>query len=130
MKTLALLAIIFSFFNNVVASSLMSEDYMEPVYKILRGFEWQEFQREGSFLGSEDDIRDGFIHLATEKQVQRIIEKYFSDEELVYVLKFSDSNFLELLQWETSSSGSIYPHLYNRKLFIDDIESFDIVRIK
>lgn len=103
------------------------ESNMEPVYKILRQFEWEEFNKNGDFIGSKDDIRDGFIHLSTATQVERIVKKYFSKERPLFILKFSNMNFLEQLVWETSSSGDRYPHLYNIRILLEDIDSFKII---
>ena len=36
----------------------------EAIYKILTHKEWESFQREGIFKGSDMDKKDGFIHAA------------------------------------------------------------------
>jgi uncharacterized protein (DUF952 family) len=100
----------------------------EPVYKILRAQEWKDFSTNGYFAGSKVDLRDGFIHLSPANQVQRIINKYFSDESLIFVVKFSDPSFLKKLIWKPASSGDLYPHLYNASLLTKDIESYEVIK--
>ncbi len=98
----------------------------QPVYKILREHEWKEFQSQGYFNGSKDDLKDGFIHLSPADQVERIIKKYFSDDHPIYIVKFDNIDFLKRLVWEPASSGDLYPHLYNASLSIDEIDSFEV----
>ena len=43
---------------------------MTMIYKLLRAAEWAAFAAEGSFAGSPDDRRDGYIHLSTAAQVE------------------------------------------------------------
>lgn len=114
-------------FNSVFAHVPAKESNMKPVYKILRQFEWEEFNKNGDFVGSKDDIRDGFIHLATAEQVPRIVNKYFSKERPLFIVKFSNVNFLEQLIWEVSGSGDLYPHLYSTRILVEDIDSYKII---
>lgn len=101
---------------------------MEPVYKILREKEWKEFNSLGYFAGNSDDQRDGFIHLSPANQIQRIINKYFSNDRPLYILKFDDSNFLEKLVWEEAGSGGLYPHLYHVPLRLEDLRSYETMK--
>ena len=52
-----------------------------------------------------DDLRDGFIHLSTEEQVDGVIERYFSGQHPLYTAEFSGLNFLQILKWEISASA-------------------------
>jgi uncharacterized protein (DUF952 family) len=98
----------------------------QPVYKILREHEWREFQFLGSFSGSKDDLRDGFIHLSPADQVERIIKKYFATDPPIYIVKFNNVDFLKRLVWEPASNGDLYPHLYNTALSLDEIDSVEL----
>ena len=42
----------------------------EKVYKIVLADDWKRAIDEGQFLGAGIDLKDGFIHLSTRKQVQ------------------------------------------------------------
>ena len=48
------------------------------IYKILRTEEWRAAERDGSFRGSPDDRRDGFIHCSSAEQTVGTYEKYFA----------------------------------------------------
>ena len=94
------------------------------VYKIFIESEWLLFKETGLFKGSADDLRDGFIHLSTEEQVDGVIKRFFFGQKPLYVADFSTPDFLKRLTWEQSSSGGIYPHLYNSDLHVGDIIGF------
>ena len=96
----------------------------EPVYKILRKSEWKAFQDEGVFLGSEADVRDGFIHLSKADQLDRVIKKYFNNIVPLYIVKFKEKAFLKKLKWEKASNGDLYPHYYGF-LSIQDVNGFE-----
>lgn len=96
----------------------------QRVYKIFRHAEWQVFQQEGHFKGSEDDLRDGFIHLSTGQQVDGVIDRFFPDVHPLYVAEFSEPDFLQNLKWEDSGSSELYPHLYGFDLQASDMTGF------
>ena len=100
---------------------------MNSVFKVFREHEWKSFQEEKSFQGSAHDLKDGFIHLSNESQIEKVIQKYFSEISPIYVAKFSKPEFLQQLKWEASSTGEIYPHLYSAPLLVSDLDSFQLV---
>ncbi len=82
------------------------------VYKLLHAAEWAAFEADGDFAGSADDLRDGFIHLSAEDQVDGTRAKYFAGAAGV-VLVTLDAEALEpALRWEPSRGGALFPHLY------------------
>jgi len=93
------------------------------VYKIFTESEWNAFQESGQFEGSEDDLRDGFIHLSTKEQVDGVIDRFFSDRYPLFVAGFSGTDFRQHLKWETTVSGEDYPHLYGSKLLFSEVTS-------
>ena len=81
------------------------------IYKILRPSEWAEFDASGSFGGSPDDKRDGFVHFSSRAQVAATGRRIFGDEpELVIVAVDADA-LGDTLRWEVSGSGT-FPHVY------------------
>ena len=95
----------------------------DKVYKIFTESEWEAFQKTGLFSGSADDLRDGFIHLSTNEQLEGVIERFFSGKRPLYVAEFSDDDFLKTLSWEVSASNEVYPHLYRHKLLVGQVSS-------
>ena len=61
-------------------TAAVSNGMQDKVYKIFTKSEWKDFQKAGQFKGLADDLRDGFIHLSTEEQVDGVIERYFSGQ--------------------------------------------------
>jgi len=103
---------------------MVSAEMKNNVFKIFTESEWSNFQETGQFSGSEDDIRDGFIHLSTKEQVDGVIERFFPGKHPLYVAEFSGPEFIKQLTWEASGSKDIYPHLYNLDLFTSEVTGF------
>lgn len=85
---------------------------MTPIIKLLRAAEWAQFQADGVFAGSPDDLRDGFIHLSTPEQAPGTAAKWFADEPGVMALTFDGDALAADLKWEPSRGGQLFPHLY------------------
>lgn len=85
------------------------------VYKLLRLAEWGAFQADGVFVGSPDDLRDGFIHLSAADQVAATQAKWFAGGAVVVLEVAADD-----LRWEPSRGGALFPHLY-RPLRLDEV---------
>ena len=84
----------------------------KTIFKIFRVDEWSSAQREGRFLGSPDDIRDGFIHFSTAEQLRGTLEKYFSAEREIILAEVDVIKLGGDLKWEVSRGGAKFPHLY------------------
>jgi uncharacterized protein (DUF952 family) len=83
------------------------------VYKILRRTEWSAAQEAGTFTGSRDDARDGFIHLSAADQVRAVSDRHFAGENDLVLLAFDPAAFGAALKWEASHKGEAFPHLYS-----------------
>lgn len=90
------------------------------VYKLLRAAEWTAFDEAGSFAGSPDDLRDGFVHLSTAEQLPGTFARYFATEADAIVAVFNADALGSALRWEPSRGGALFPHLY-RGLRHDEI---------
>lgn len=82
------------------------------IYKLCSTREWQEACRNGHFAGSADDLRDGFIHLSAADQVSRTAAKFFAGRTDLVLVRIDPGRLGDLLRWESSHSGTLYPHLY------------------
>jgi uncharacterized protein (DUF952 family) len=51
---------------------------VETIYKLVTAAEWEAAWAEGVYRGSEQDQRDGFIHMSTAAQIAETARKYFS----------------------------------------------------
>jgi len=101
---------------------------MQIVYKLLRKSEWEQSQRSGSFSGSADDRRDGFIHLSAPDQVRGTFNKYFADEPGPVLLAFDAESLGPALKWEISRGGQLFPHFYGVLDMAQSLSVFQIPR--
>ena len=93
-------------------SERASHGVAKTIYKIFRIDEWLSAEREGRFLGSPDDIRDGFIHFSTAEQLRGTLEKYFAAESEIVLAAIDVGALGNDLKWEISRGGMRFPHLY------------------
>ena len=94
---------------------------MTPVVKLLRASEWAALQADGTFAGSGDDVRDGYIHMSTPDQVAGTAAKWFAGEAGVMAVTF-DADALGDVRWEAARGGMLFPHLY-RPLRLSEVMS-------
>ena len=74
-------------------------------------------KRIWTYSGSSKDIEDGFIHFSAEEQVKGTLEKYYSKQNNLVLLKVETLK-LDHLIWEQASDGNMFPHLYSSLRFI------------
>lgn len=82
------------------------------IFKICAAIDWTTAASNGVYLGSADDIRDGFIHFSTASQAAETARKYFTDRHDLLLIAFDATDFGEQLRWEPSRDGALFPHLY------------------
>ena len=82
------------------------------VYKLCDAAAWAAAVDCGLFVGSADDLRDGFIHLSTAAQVAETARRYFSNIIDLRLVAFDAASLGEDLRWEPSRGGALFPHLY------------------
>ncbi len=82
------------------------------VYKILTTPQLEALRAEGSTLGAPIDLRDGYVHLSSEDQVQGTLDLHFRGQTGLWVLGVDAAALGEALRWEPSRGGALFPHLY------------------
>ena len=82
------------------------------VYKICTKAELLEAKTKGKFNGSKKDIEDGYIHFSDKEQLKGTLNKFFSNQKNLILLKV-DTLKLNHLIWEQASDGNMFPHLYS-----------------
>ena len=85
---------------------------MPLIYKILPASDWTAAERDGTYRGSPDDHRDGFIHCSTAQQTAETYEKWFAGQHGLLVLAIDADALGALLKWEPSRGGALFPHIY------------------
>lgn len=82
------------------------------IYKILDRAEWIAARDAGSYAGSADDLRDGFIHFSTAAQVPGTLARHFAGRGNLVIAAFSPASLGPALRMEASRKGELFPHLY------------------
>ena len=82
------------------------------VYKIVDEADWRAAQRSGSYHGSADDQRDGYIHLSFAEQVEGTAARHFKNRSGLLLLAFVAEKLGDALRLEQSRGGALFPHLY------------------
>jgi uncharacterized protein (DUF952 family) len=84
------------------------------VYKVCQREAWSRAESSGFYDGSDDDLRDGYIHLSTVDQIRGTLLKFFSGQRGLVLLGFRPEDLGNALRWEPSRGGDLFPHLYAR----------------
>lgn len=82
------------------------------VFKIVARAHWEEACLIGSYSGSLNDERDGYIHLSAPHQVEGTLKKHFAAQTDLLLVAFESADLGSDLRWENSRGGDIFPHLY------------------
>ena len=61
---------------------------------------------------SDDDRRDGFMHLSTAAQVLETANRHFAGQPSLVALEIDAALVEGDLRYETSRGGALFPHLY------------------
>jgi uncharacterized protein (DUF952 family) len=84
---------------------------MRILYKILSDAEWRAAVATGAFEGSAVDLKDGFIHLSTARQMRETAARHFAGQDRLVLVGFREDD-LPNLRWEPSRGGDLFPHVY------------------
>ena len=98
---------------------------LKYIFKIIKLDEWQKVKKSKTYLGSSKDIEDGYIHFSGEEQVKGTLEKYYSKQENLILLKVETLK-LDHLIWEQASDGNMFPHLYSPLDLSNVVDEYEI----
>lgn len=82
------------------------------IFKICGRLEWEQSLKSGDYLGSVDDLRDGFIHFSTSEQLDATAAKHFAGREDLVLICYVTESIGGNLRWEPSRGGALFPHVY------------------
>ena len=99
---------------------------LKYIFKIIDVDEWQKVKQSETYSGSSKDIADGYIHFSGEDQVKGTLEKYYSKQENLVLLKVETLK-LDHLIWEQASDGNMFPHLYSSLDLSNVVDEFEII---
>ena len=95
------------------------------IYKIIEKDELLKIKAKNTYSGSSKDLKDGFIHFSGEEQVRDTLEKYYTKQKNLVLLKVETLK-LDNLIWEQASDGNMFPHLYSSLDLSNVIDEFEI----
>jgi len=84
----------------------------ELIYHMCALNEWVAAETEGAYLGSSQDVADGFIHFSTLEQIVTSAAKHRAGQTGLVLLSVDPGLLGEALKWESSRGGALFPHLY------------------
>lgn len=82
------------------------------IYKIATAGDWDRATAAGSYEGSDDDRRDGFIHLSRAAQLAGTLARHFATKKNLVLIAFRSADVAAALKWEPSRRGELFPHHY------------------
>jgi len=80
------------------------------LYKILPAADWRAAREFVPW--SDDDRRDGFMHLSTAAQVLETARRHFSGQRGLVALEIDGTKLGSALRFEESRAGALFPHYY------------------
>jgi uncharacterized protein (DUF952 family) len=80
------------------------------IYHICRREEWEAAGAD--YDGSSQDRADGFIHFSARDQVEASAAKHRTGQRGLLLLEVEASALGDVLRWEASRGGAMFPHLY------------------
>ena len=98
---------------------------LKYIFKIINFDEWQKVKKLKTYSGSSKDKKDNFIHFSGEDQVKGTLEKHYSKQKNLVLIKVETLK-LDHLIWEQASDGSMFPHLYSALDLSNVIDEFEV----
>jgi uncharacterized protein (DUF952 family) len=82
------------------------------IYHMCPAETWQEAARDGTYRGTADDLRDGFIHFSTADQIAESARRHRAGQSDLLLIAVESARLGDRLKWEPSRGGDLFPHLY------------------
>lgn len=83
------------------------------IFKIVEREAWRAACLAGTYAGSADDVRDGFIHFSAAHQLRGTAVKHFKAIANLLLVAVDERALGAALVWEPSRGGDLFPHLYD-----------------
>lgn len=82
------------------------------IFKVLTQDQWTAFQADGLFKGSPVDLSDGFIHMSCAPELKETMDKWYADQDRVFILEVDSQSVASDLKYEVSRGGAEFPHVF------------------
>lgn len=81
-------------------------------YKICSAADWEAALRDGVLPWSDDDRRDGYMHLSTGEHVRETARLHYRERTGLWLLAIDLTALGDALRWDAARGGALFPHLY------------------
>jgi uncharacterized protein (DUF952 family) len=81
----------------------------EVIYHMCPEEAWAAAVAAGSYAGTEDDRRDGFIHFSTAAQLRESARRHRAGQAGLVLVAVEAGRLGERLRWEPSRGGRCFP---------------------
>ena len=82
------------------------------IYHMCPAETWHEAVHAGTYSGTVDDRRDGFIHFSTAEQIAESARRHRAGQAGLLLIAVESARLGDRLKWEKSRGGDLFPHLY------------------
>jgi len=82
------------------------------IYHMCPSETWDAAVRAGTYSGTADDLRDGFIHFSAAEQVAESARRHRAGQAGLVLIAVDPARLGDRLKWEASRGGALFPHLY------------------
>jgi len=99
-------------------------------FKVVRKRIWsdQMMGPRARFTGAGNDIRDGFIHLSTSRQLKQTLNTKFKGQQGLLLVKVDLKKIEGEVRWEENKHDEeLYPHVYGALVPKSIVWSIDLV---
>jgi uncharacterized protein (DUF952 family) len=80
------------------------------IYHMAHRSDWDSAIASGNYTGSPDDLRDGFIHFSTGRQIRGSASKHRAGQEDLLLICYRIADLSSQLKWE--GQDILFPHIY------------------
>src|SRR5436305_13081097 len=96
------------------------------IYHMCPADTWQEAVRTGTYHGTADDRRDGFIHFSTAGQIRESARRHRAGQAGLVLVAVEAGRLGDRLRWEPARDGALFPHLYGP---LSPDEALEVVKL-
>jgi uncharacterized protein (DUF952 family) len=98
----------------------------EVIYHMCPEEAWTAAVAAGSYDGTADDRRDGFIHFSTAAQLRESARRHRAGQIGLVLVAVEAGRLDDRLRWEPARGGAMLPHLYGT---LAPDEAFEVVKL-
>ena len=84
------------------------------IYHVCRREEWRNAESSGLYVGSTQDVADGFIHFSSAAQIVESVARHRAGQDGLVIIEVDSARLGDGLRWEASRRGDLFPHVYGK----------------